>query len=307
MCALKVLATMTVMKRMMMMPLLLVLVSFTAILPSARGKEIVVEGTGKVWVDFDMAVVSAVIEAEALDASGNGPQEMSALIQELLLLGIPRQNIRYEAAPGKKFFHVCDFIAADKILPSFFFCSLNSTTGYRVNHEYPLLDDEEYAETYIENDVEIFIHTGEGGGLLSKLLSWSQEEQGFHVHDAELFVSEQKEASATQEALDQAAQNARSKAETLAAAMDVTLGDVLLISDAPPHPLASEEEPIDLYAFHDDKEEREHGVEKGDTDAGRRYLDASDGFIDTGILHSHVPVGGGKFVTESIFLTLAIS
>jgi len=257
------------------MPLLLVLVSFTAILPSARGKEIVVEGTGKVWVDFDMAVVSAVIEAEALDASGNGPQEMSALIQELLLLGIPRQNI--------------------------------STTGYRVNHEYPLLDEEEYAETYIENDVEIFIHTGEGGGLLSKLLSWSQEEQGFHVHDAELFVSEQKEASATQEALDQAAQNARSKAETLAAAMDVTLGDVLLISNAPPHPLASEEEPIDLYAFHDDKEEREHGVEKGDTDAGRRYLDASDGFIDTGILHSHVPVGGGKFVTESIFLTLAIS
>ena len=103
MCALKVLATMTVMKRMMMMPLLLVLVSFTAILPSARGKEIVVEGTGKVWVDFDMAVVSAVIEAEALDASGNGPQEMSALIQELLLLGIPRQNIRYEAAPWDMF------------------------------------------------------------------------------------------------------------------------------------------------------------------------------------------------------------
>lgn len=202
---------------------------------------------------------------------------------------------------------MCDFIAADKILRSFFFCSLNSTTGYRVGHEFPLLDDEEYAETYIENDIEIFIHTGEGGGLLSKLLSWSQEEQGFHVHDAELFVSEQKEASATKEALDQAAQNARSKAETLAAAMDVTLGDVLLISDAPPHPLASEEEPIDLYAFHDDKEEREHGVEKGDTDAGRRYLDASDGFIDTGILHSHVPVGGGKFVTESIFLTLAIS
>jgi uncharacterized protein YggE len=268
--------------------------STTFQLPDASGgrpgaQQLFVEGEGKEWVNNDMVRIAASIKSDT-DLEGNTGtpekqvEDINALIQTLFDLGIPRENV--------------------------------TTYGFYNEHTYeypPSGFGEPRGNTYISAEINIFLYTGEnGGGLWPNLLSFSQDPapvDGSAVHmvitSIEQFVSEEKQEGANQAALSKAVDSAKATAQQLSQLMEVTLGDILIISD---NPIVSEgyEEDLSWVAT--------HGSEAGEMPSSIADATAVNGNLNGVQRNSfsepaaaHLPLGGGKFVQKKVFLVYAIT
>lgn len=240
-------------------------------------KQILVEGQGKEWVNNDMVRIQASIKSDTKD-EGNPEKQMEdihELVQRLLDLGIPKQNI--------------------------------TTYGFYNSHSYdypPSGFGEPRGNTYIGAEMNIFLYTGEDGfGLWPDLLAFVQDptpvpNSAVHmvISSIEQFVSEDKERNGKQLALTQAVEDAKATAAQLAMAMGVKLGDVLVISDSPIVNEATEK---------DDSWKAAHGVEQGASGTGTQpnRMQRSS-LTEPQVL---LPLGGGKFVTRKAYLAYAFT